>query len=307
MNCDAVLKLIPLCYYGELPPVEEDAVEEHLHGCQSCAREMERQRALATELAQRQAEVPASMLQECRADLMATIQGGAPRPVRQPGPWQLFLDAMAHSLSGLGRLRQPLGALALIALGFVVARVSYRNNGEIVTAPSSDPVVHTVRSVQPDGTGHVQISFDETRRKTLSGNMADQDIQRLLLTAAREDNPAVRVESVDVLKNSPGSGEVRNALLNAVAHDPNDGVRLKAVEGLKPLAGDPDVRKTLAQVLLSDQNPAIRMQVVDVLVQHRDDNLVGVLQDLIQKENNNYVRLKSEKALKDMNASIGTF
>jgi hypothetical protein len=27
----------------------------------------------------------------------------------------------------------------------------------------------------------------------------------------------------------------------------------------------------------------------------------------VQKEDNNYVRLKCEKALKDMNASIGTF
>jgi hypothetical protein len=76
---------------------------------------------------------------------------------------------------------------------------------------------------------------------------------------------------------------------------------------LKPLAGDPQVRKTLARVLLADDNPAVRMQVVDLLVSHRDDSMVGVLQNLVQKEDNNYVRLKCEKALKDMNASIGTF
>jgi HEAT repeat protein len=79
------------------------------------------------------------------------------------------------------------------------------------------------------------------------------------------------------------------------------------VEGLKPLAAVPDVRKVLAQVLLSDDNSAVRMQVVDLLVEHRDDAIVGVLQDLMQKEDNSYVRLKSEKALKEMNASIGTF
>jgi hypothetical protein len=100
---------------------------------------------------------------------------------------------------------------------------------------------------------------------------------------------------------------VRDALLNVVARDSNAGVRLKALDGLKPLAGDPQVRKTLAQVLLADDNPAVRMQVVDLLVLHRDDSMVGVLQNLVQKEDNNYVRLKCEKALKDMNASIGTF
>jgi hypothetical protein len=60
-------------------------------------------------------------------------------------------------------------------------------------------------------------------------------------------------------------------------------------------------------VLLTDDNPAVRMQVIDLLVEHRDNAMVGVLQNVVQKEDNNYVRLKCEKALKDLNASIGTF
>ena len=87
----------------------------------------------------------------------------------------------------------------------------------------------------------------------------------------------------------------------------NDGVRLKALEGLKPYAADPAVSKTLAQVLLADHNDAVRMQVVDLLVARHDDSTVGVLQNVVQREENSYVRLKCEKALKDMNASIGTF
>jgi hypothetical protein len=153
----------------------------------------------------------------------------------------------------------------------------------------------------------VQISYDETRRRVLSGRADDQAIQKLLLAAVHEENASVRVESMNLLKERTGSSEVRDALMNAVAHDPNDGVRLRALEGLKPLVGDPQVRKTLSQVLLSDTNPAVRMQVVDLLVAHRDDSVVGVLQGLVQREDNNYVRLKLEKALKDMNASIGTF
>ena len=69
----------------------------------------------------------------------------------------------------------------------------------------------------------------------------------------------------------------------------------------------PDVRRTLAQALLNDDNAAVRTQVVDLLVSHRDDAVVGVLQGLVQRDDNSYVRLKCEQALKDMNASIGTF
>jgi hypothetical protein len=308
MTCDSVLQLIPLYFYGELAPPEEERIEEHLHGCASCTREMTRQRALAAALTESRVEPPGSLLEDCRTDLMVALRGGAPRSIpKAPGPWTLFLQALSHSFEGLGRMRQPVGAVALLAIGFFANNLVNRK-ALTVTGPSpSDQVFNTVRAVQPDNTGHVQISFDETRRRVLSGPTDDREIQQLLLSAAREDNPAVRVESMDLLKNRSDSGEVRSALLYAIAHDPNPGVRLKAVEGLKPQAGAPDVRKVLAQVLLSDDNSAVRMQVVDLLVEHRDDAIVGVLQDLMQKEDNSYVRLKSEKALKEMNASVGTF
>jgi HEAT repeat protein len=301
ISCGSVLEAIPLYFYGELAPPQEDEVEEHLHTCPSCAREMERQRALAAALAMRQTEPPVAFLEECRAGLMAAVGGVPVRPSNPTqGPWRLFLQAMAQSFAGLERLRVPVGATALVALGFVAARLTTQ-------APPVDPVFHTVRSIQPDGSGRVQISLDETQRRVVSGRLDDQNIQQLLVAAAHGDNPSARLESVGVLKDHAESSPVRDALLNAVAHDSNAGVRLAALEGLKRLAGEPDVRKTLAQVLLTDEDPAVRIQVVDLLVAHRDDALTGVLQNLVEKDNNNYVRLKSEQALKAINASIGTF
>jgi len=313
MTCDSILKLIPLYYYGELTPDEEERVEEHTHGCPACTRELVQQRALAAALDRRQMAAAPLLLEDCRSDLMAAIQGGAPRVEPSvKGPWRLFLDAMGVSLSGLGRLRQPIGAVALVAIGFFAARLSTApspSTGGLLTSVTSptDDVYSTVRSVQPDNAGGVAIALDETRRKVVKGNMNDGTIQRLLLAAAHEDNPAVRVESVDLLRSQSGSTEVRDALLNVVSQDANPGVRLKALEGLKPLAADSEVRKTLGRVLLSDDNVAVRMLVIDLLVAHRDDNMVGMMQGLVQKENNNSVRLKLEKALRDMNASPGRF
>ena len=43
------------------------------------------------------------------------------------------------------------------------------------------------------------------------------------------------------------------------------------------------------------------------MVSRRDDSMVGVLQNLMQREDNSGVRLKASKVLKDWNASIGTF
>jgi hypothetical protein len=323
MNCDSILKLLPLYYYGELTPDEEERVEEHIDGCPACTRELAQQRALAAALDRRKLVAAPTLLEDCRSDLMAAIQGGAPRVARTvKGPWRLFLDAMAASVSGMlspapasgiARLRQPIGALALIAAGFFAARLIHTGapsgTGALLSSVTSptDEVYSTVRSVQPDSSGGVAISLDETRRKVVTGRMNDGNIQRLLLAAAHEDNPAVRVESVDLLRSQSGSTEVRDALLNVLSQDANSGVRLKALEGLKPLAGDSEVRKTLRRVLLADDNVAVRMLVIDLLVANRDDNMVGMMQGLVQQENNNSVRLKLEKALRDMNASPGRF
>jgi len=282
MSCDSVLKLLPLYYYGELTPDEEERVEEHTHECPACTLELAQQRALAAALDRRTIEAAPALLEDCRSDLMAAIQGGAPRvapPVK--GPWRLFLDAMAASLSGFARLRQPVGAVALVAIGFFAARLipagAPSGTGPLsssVTSPT-DEVYSTVRSVQPDNSGGVAISLDETRRRVVTGRMNDGNIQRLLLAAAHEDNPAVRVESVDLLRSQSGSTEVRDALLNALSQDTNAGVRLKALEGLKPLAADSEVRNTLRRVLLADDNVAVRMLAIDLLVAQRDEQHGG--------------------------------
>ena len=307
MTCDAAIESIPLYFYGELVPDEEEKLEQHLEACGACRAELEKHRALAAALESHQAPIPAGLLAECRHDLMRSVYTGVTASARaeRPSAWRNFREGFALLFANLWRVRQPAGALALIALGYFAARI---NAPAPATVPSSDAVISTVRSVQPDPSGGVQISLDETRRRIVSGNRNDSNIQRLLLAAARdENNPAVRVESVDILKDDPVTPEVRSVLLWAAMHDPNPGVRLKSLEGLKPMAADAEVRKTLSQVLLTDSNPGVRIQAIDMLTERRDDSVVGVLQHVVQREDNNYVRLRCEKALKDMKASVGTF
>ena len=306
MNCDAVTKLIPLYFYGEVTPEEEDQVDQHLHECAVCSARMEQQRNLAAALDQRKLEIPAALLDECRDDLMAAIAGGAPRQAQPAkGPWRLFLEAMGASFAGFGRLRQPVTAVLLVLLGFVAAR--FTGTAPTLSPVSSGDVYPTVRSVKAENDGRVRIQLDETRRHEVTGRLEDPNIQRLLLAGSRDENPAVRVESVALMKNRADSPQVLDSLLNTVAGDPNDGVRLKALDALKPMAGDPRVLKALSQVLLNDANPAVRMQVIDLMVTRREDSVVGVLQNLMQREDNSGVRLKASKILKDWNASIGTF
>jgi hypothetical protein len=312
MNCESVTKLIPLYFYGELPPEEEDRLEQHLDTCAACARQAESQRALSAALDRREMQPSAALLAECRHDLMRAVYRQEAPAVRPLQPARLH-HGLAAWLPSFGAWRMPLGASALLALGFVAARLTAPGAGGPFSLASLSPdVVSSIRSVQPahEGgqAGEVQIVLDETRRRVISGQLNDSNIQRLMLAAAHdENNPGVRWESVDLLRSHSDSSPVRELLLNRVAEDPNPGVRLKALEGLKAFTGDPEVRKVLAQVLEDDDNPGVRIAAVDALTAHADDNMVGLLQGVVEKEENTYVRRRCVKALEDMNASVGTF
>ena len=312
MSCDSVSKLIPLYFYGEVTPDEEDQVDQHVHECAACAAELEQQRTMAAAFDRRQAVVPHALLEECREDLMAAIAGGAPRQARPAkGPWTLFLEAMSETLSGFGRLRQPVGAVALILVGYLAAHFTGAAGAPVTGIPTnnlgilSGNHVPVVRDVKAAGNGTVQIQYD--RREEVSGRLEDRNIQELILAGMREQDPAVRVESVELLKGQIDSDQVLGSLINALKSDPNDGVRLKALDALKPMAGRPQVTEALSQVLLTDTNPAVRMEAIDMIVSRRNDSTVGVLQNLMQREENPGVRSKASKILKDWNASIGTF
>jgi len=84
---------------------------------------------------------------------------------------------------------------------------------------------------------------------------------------------------------------------------------LKALEALKPYASQKEVRSALTKVLLADQSATVRTQTIDLLVTTRrnESELAGVLQDMMRREQNTYIRQRGQTALRAMNASLETF
>jgi hypothetical protein len=301
MNCGNVCDQADLYLYGELPGAEEEEFEQHLHACSACRTELDRRKAVHRGLDRLRLTPEPALLAECRRDLFE-----AKPPANRTAPWGLFEKWPSWFITW----RQPAGALALLALGFFSSRLTTRdaNPGANLASMAGEPIVSTIRSVQPDASGQVRIALDETRRRMITGSLSDGNIERLMLAAARdEDNDGLRVESMELLKGRAGSVEVRDALLTALRNDPNPGVRFKALDALKGMAAQPEVRKTLTYVLQNDLNPGVRIQAIDLLTEHQDAGLVGMLQKVVGKESNSYVRQRCEKALEEMNASVGTF
>jgi hypothetical protein len=306
MKCEDSKKTLPLLLYGELSFEEEEQLEVHIDECDECRAALAREKLLFKSLDSAEMVPTAELLAECRAQLRERLSNVEPD---RASWWDKIRQGFTIHFHFAPGLMQPLGALAMLLIGFFAARMTPASFlGSFRSAGLVEPATSRVRYVEPVGSGRVQIVVDETTQRTLSGTLDDQSIQRLLLTAAKDPSDAgLRVESVNLLKNQPQSAVVRSALLYAVQHDSNAGVRLKALDGLKDFADDPETRQTLTQVLLKDDCPGVRTQVIDMLIQHHSDSMVGVFQEVLGKEQNGYIRMRCQRALHDMNASAETY
>lgn len=317
--CGEIKDFFPLYLYGELSFDEEERVESHLDACVDCRNALERQREVQAALDNIAIEPAPSLLRSCREDLhykLVEEETGGHSHARR-GWWEQFTDALTGR-SGSGWMR-PAGALTLVALGFVGARMLPQNvlpfggSSQMgVMEPAS-----RVRYVEPASDGHVQIVLDETSQRIISGTPNNPRIQGLLLAAAKDpSDPGLRAETVEILTANAQSSDVRNALLFALLHDQNAGVRLKVMTGLKAFAQQPEVRSAMTQVLLNDANPEMRSQAIDLLTKSLnqedpamsfDRQVIGAMQELMQRESNAYVRQRCKTALEAVKASTETY
>jgi hypothetical protein len=315
--CEKVRMQLALLLYGELSFDEEEAVDGHLEGCAECRAALERERELHAALDQVEIEPSASILWESRRNLQERITAehglGSARPA---GWWDQLVDViMLRPGHGAGWLK-PVGAMALLTIGFMTARMAPDWGAGIMGMSLTAPGAQRVRSVEPGANGGIQIVLDETRQRTVSGGLDDQNIRVLLLSAAKDpSDPGLRYETVGILNDRAQTAEVRDTLIYALQHDENAGVRLKAMDGLKPFVKQPEVRKALAGVLLTDSNPGMRTQAIDLLTQGVGEtngavlgrDVIGTLQELMNRENNAYVRQRGQHVLQLVNASSETY
>ena len=317
MNCEQVKDNLLLYLYNELEEREHEALQVHLESCPSCSRVLEQERRLLDRLDQwRSADPSDAMLAECRHDLMRSVYHQQEDLFRDAG----WLPAWADVVRVFGstpRAWQPVAALVLIVVGFYFGRASVdapvgeasRSDIRSASLIPSETSVGEIQSVDlnPDG-GKVEIILEETTRRMVSGATQDPHIRRLLISTVRNyPNSGVRLETLDALRHRVDDREVRTALREAMVRDRNPGVRLKAFEALRVHHAEPDIREALKQVLRHDETPGMRIQVIDSLTQIPDRELIGLLQELVESDQNDYVRLKCRRTLRELNASEDRF
>lgn len=309
MNCEAAKHNIVFYVYDELPDDARYELEQHLERCAACARELKASRDFRADMA----TAPHAGLEPSPNFLAASrmrLQESLETTEQHKGWLRWAFDPAAW----LAQMRfAPALAAAIFIFGFaggVIAAwqaVSNRNVPIATTENRTGPLQASIVGIrdisQEPGSNQVKISYDQLQPATRVGSIEDEQIQQLLLYAARsQTNSGVRVDSINLLAEQGDDSRVREALIFALRYDKNPGVRLKALEGLQAyVKDDTRVRDAVIEALLHDSNSGVRTQAIRLLQQVKADSSVrGAFDQLARDDQNEFIRREAARVLRSL-------
>src|SRR5713226_3922381 len=304
MKCEWVQENILLHIYNELPDDARYELEQHVARCSDCAAELKATRQFHATISQFPVEEPSpNLVAASRMRLQEALE-----TTEQGGFWQRLVFDPAAWLHQI-RFSAALAAVIFIVgfaagIGTTFKVVTGNGSAQIASGLAAQPAessVSGIRSIsQQPGSGQISIKYDTVSTQEAQGSLNDQRIQQLLLFATRNNyNSGVRMDSVDLLTQTPNDARVREALLYALRYDSNPGVRLKAIEALGSyVKDDVRVRDAVLEALVNDSNPGLRAQALRLLEPVRADSSVRVvLQKLAEKDPNQFIQSQARNVL----------
>jgi putative zinc finger protein/HEAT repeat protein len=307
MKCEWVRENIVLHVYGELADDARHELEQHVARCSDCAAELKAEQDFHALLAQDRAEDPTpNLLASSRMQLQEALetaqQGGMlSRLPFDPASWLRqvrFSPALASVIlilgfaGGVGTTYKLYGPHGGNTIGPIA------NNTPTTPAEASIAGIDSITPVP--GTDQVSIKYNTVSTQEKQGPLNDQQIQQLLLFAARNNyNSGVRVDSVDLLAQRSSDLQVREALIYALQNDTNPGVRLKSLDALgNYVKSDTNVRDSVLRALVNDSNSGVRIEALRLIEPVKADGSVrGVLMALAAKDTSTYIKSQARTML----------
>src|SRR5579885_907674 len=208
MKCEWVRENIVLHVYGELADDARHELEQHVARCEDCAAELKAEQEFHALLSEDRAEEPTpNLLASSRMRLQEALETAPQgsfwsRLAFDPANWLRqvrFAPALASVILILGFAGGMLTAYRVIPRGQQIGT----NVGITQSAQPNQQqaAIAGIDSITPvPGTDQVTIKSNTVTPQQTQGSLNDQQVQQLLLYAARNNyNSGVRVDSVDLL------------------------------------------------------------------------------------------------------------
>lgn len=293
-RCAEIAAMLVFYACDEVNEGERQQIEEHLAGCESCARQLAGEHELweAIGATHPAGEIDSAdvLLSQCRSELAEKLDDLSSTLAAQEH-WQLFGWArrwMALRPAWSGALLVFFGVLlGAEVIPWLQSGVPGNNNGRVVNVMASQKltdeqlskmaVARVNLSPWPNAApGTLQLQLRAEQPMVLSGSADDQEMRRVLTYVVENGerfDAGIRLDCLDALKAQARDLKVRGALLVAARKDPNPAVRMKALEALRDSAADDAVREALLDALAHDSNPGVRVEVVNMLVHSLEHEL----------------------------------
>ena len=309
MNCDWTKENVVLYIYGELADDAKFEYEQHVRHCLGCRRELEQ----ALEFKDSMAAAP---VKEISPSFLAANRMQLQEALEHAEQSRNFFSSFIFDATGWFHQIKlaPAMTAALLILGFVggVGTTYKMMEDNKTTTPTNQtetqqPVeanIAGIESITPAANSNqVQIKYNTLQPQVLNGSSDDPRIRQLLVLAARNTrNPAIALDSIDVLTHGSEDNAVREVLVEALRYDKNPGVRLKSLDALKGyVRDDVHVRDAVVEALLHDNNAGVRQEAISLLDAVKADTSVrSALTVLADRDPNKFIREESKRYLASM-------
>jgi hypothetical protein len=302
MKCEWVRENIVLQVYGELADDARHELEQHVARCADCAAELKAEQEFHALLAQDRAADPSP-------NLVAASRMRLQEALETAKQGSFFSRLAFDPANWLRQVKfSPALASAILIFGFaggIVTTYRFIPRGvDVVQGPQPVPAQASIAGIdsvtQDPNTNQISIKYKAVSEQQKQGSLNDQDIQQLLLYAARNNfNSGVRVDSVDLLAKRSGDLQVREALMYALQNDTNPGVRLKSLDALgNYVKDDTNVRDAVLRALVNDENSGVRIEALRLIEPVKADGSVrGVLMALAAKDQSTYIKSQARTML----------
>jgi hypothetical protein len=310
MNCDWTKENVVLHIYGELADDAKFEFEQHVRHCLGCRRELKKALEFKDGMAALPVkEVSPSFLAANRMQLQEALEHAEQSR-------NIFSSFIFDATGWFHQIKlAPAMTAALLILGFAggvgttykmmdAKKAPIAANSPVDAPPVAEANIAGIESITPTANSNqVQIKYNTLQPQILNGSSDDPRIRQLLVLAARNTrNPAIVLDSIDVLTRRPEDNAVREVLIEALRYDKNPGVRLKSLDALKGyVRDDVHVRDAVVEALLHDNNSGVRQEAISLLDAVKADTSVrSALTVLADRDPNKFIREESKRYLASM-------
>ncbi|MGZ4865906.1 MAG: HEAT repeat domain-containing protein [Candidatus Angelobacter sp.] len=312
MNCDWTKENVVLHIYGELADDAKFEFEQHVRHCLGCRRELE----AALEFKNGMAAAP---VKEVSPSFLAANRMQLQESLEHAEQSRNFFSSFVFDATGWFHQIKlaPAMTAALLILGFAggvgttykmmespKTAITASGTGGTIEVPAAEANIAGIESITPTANSNqVQIKYNTLQPQILNGSSDDPRIRQLLVLAARNTrNPAIALDSIDVLTRGSEDNAVREVLIEALRYDKNPGVRLKSLDALKGFVRDDvHVRDAVVEALLHDNNAGVRQEAISLLdVVKADTSVRSALTVLADRDPNKFIREESKRYLASM-------